>query len=71
MKQLTDYRINGLGKEMCLQGNNTTAVATNATYTTSTSTYTSKNNKKNNNRLVCLYVVGLVHVIHVGDFLID
>jgi hypothetical protein len=48
MKQLTDYRIDGLGKGMCLQGNDSTAVATNATSTTSTSTYTSNNNNKNN-----------------------
>jgi hypothetical protein len=57
MKQLADYRINGLGKRMCLQGNtrNTNAVATKATSTTSTSTYTSNNNNKNNNnRLFCL-----------------
>jgi len=54
-----------------MKGNNTTAVATNATYTTPTSTYTSNNNNKNNNRLVCLDMVGLVLVIHVGNFLIN
>jgi hypothetical protein len=52
MKQLTEYRIDGLGKGMCLKGNDSTADATDATSITSTSTYTSKNNNKN--WLVCL-----------------
>jgi hypothetical protein len=53
MKQPTDYRIDGLGKGMCLKRNDSTADTI-----TSIFTYTSNNNHKNNkttkNGFVCL-----------------